>query len=189
MGGKKYSGWQHPLAEKKKDWDKEPVSPEHLRECFRVSKHQIVYGVNHWSELFPVGPGRIIWDKQTGSSDQSDAEILFISGKSRVDVIVFMWKGKFQGRSILMGHVSQGNMAKKEKRFHPTQKSQRLNQHLIQKYFPDVQSVLDPFSGSGSIARACQELGIDCLAIEKDEEYFHEAEKQLELQASQLCLF
>ena len=34
---------------KKKSWDKKPVGPEYFKELFRVSKHQIIWGENYYS--------------------------------------------------------------------------------------------------------------------------------------------
>ena len=40
--------------------------------------------------------------------------------------------------------------------------------------------VLDPFVGSGSTAIACQKLGVACIGIEIDEEWFNVAKIRLE---------
>lgn len=40
----------------------------------------------------------------------------------------------------------------------------------------DVDSIIDPFAGSGTIGMAAFELGIDCTLIEKDKNHFNEIE-------------
>ena len=39
---------------------------DYFDELFRVSKNQIIWGVNYFD--YPFGPGRIVWDKVNGQS-------------------------------------------------------------------------------------------------------------------------
>ena len=101
-------------------WDIEPPPKEYFEELMRVSKRQIIWGVNYFD--YPLAGGRIIWDKCNDGSDQSGAEIAYCSLNNRVDVFRYMWRGMFQGKSIEEGTIQQGNKQKNEKRIHPTQK-------------------------------------------------------------------
>lgn len=105
----------------RKAWDENPPSDNYFKELFRVSKHQIIWGINYLGKNF--GPGRIVWDKVNDGSDQSNCEIAYNSMTQRVDLFRYMWRG-----------MMQGNKKLNEKRIHPTQKPVPLYQWLLGKY-------------------------------------------------------
>lgn len=55
---------------------------------------------------------------------------------------------------------------------HPTQKPVRLLERLLNLTATHGNIVVDPFSGSGSTAEACNNLGINFLCCEKEKEYY-----------------
>ena len=57
-----------------------------------------------------------------------------------------------------------------EYRMHPSHKPARLIRALIAQYARPGETVLDPFSGTGSVAQACKEMRRNFIAIERDEE-------------------
>ena len=57
-------------------------------------------------------------------------------------------------------------------RFHPTQKSLKLFRALIEKHSNEGDIVLDPFSGSGTTAVACKNLGRRFVGSEISEDFF-----------------
>lgn len=59
-----------------------------------------------------------------------------------------------------------------KERFHPTQKSTKLFEELIKKHSNEGDIVVDPFLGSGTTYRACQNTGRVCKGCEISEEYF-----------------
>lgn len=59
-----------------------------------------------------------------------------------------------------------------EKRFHPTQKPQKLIRRLIAASTNPQDSILDPFAGSGAVAVAAEMMDRSCLSIERDKEFF-----------------
>ena len=70
-----------------------------FEELFRVSKEQIVWGVNY----YPYGifsSGRIVWNKVNGKSSFSDCEIAFCSMIDTVRMFTYMWNGMCQGKII-----------------------------------------------------------------------------------------
>ncbi|HFI0216727.1 TPA: site-specific DNA-methyltransferase, partial [Streptococcus suis] len=71
---------------------------EYFDELFRVSKDQIIWGVNYFQ--YDFGPGRIVWDKVNGESSFSDCEIAFCSVHDSVRLFRYMWNGMMQGKSI-----------------------------------------------------------------------------------------
>ena len=130
---------------------------DYFDELFRVSKNQIIWGVNYFNYSF--GPGRIVWDKVNGQSSFSDCEIAYCSLHDSTRLFRYMWNGMMQGKSISEGHIQQGNKALNEVRIHPTQKPINLYLWLLQNYAKAGDKILDTHVGSASSLIACQELG------------------------------
>lgn len=168
-------------------WDNKPAGKEYFDELLRVSKHQIIWGVNYFD--YPLAGGRIIWDKCNDGSDQSDAEIAYCSLNNRIDIFRYMWRGMFQGKSIAEGTVQQGNKNLNEKRIHPTQKPVNLYRWIAQKYIEKGWKVLDTHVGSASSLIAYEEYGIDYVGFEKDRYYYDLANKRMQENRAQLTVF
>lgn len=160
---------------------------DYFDELFRVSKNQIVWGVNYFD--YPFGSGRIVWDKVNGKSSFSDCEIAYCSMHDSVRLFRYMWNGMMQGKSIEEGHIQQGNKKLNEKRIHPTQKPVNLYRWLLQKYAKQGDIILDTHVGSASSLIACEELGLEYVGFEKDLEIYELAKERLENFKSQLRLF
>ncbi|WP_262366240.1 DNA methyltransferase [Streptococcus sp. Marseille-P7375] len=160
---------------------------EYFDELFRISKHQIIWGVNYFDYSF--SSGRIVWDKVNGESSFSDCEIAYCSLHDSVRLFRYMWNGMLQGKSISEGHIQQGNKKLNEKRIHPTQKPVNLYRWLIQKYAKEGYKILDTHVGSASSLIAFEEAGLEYIGFEKDEQIFKSALARLEDYKSQLKLF
>lgn len=150
---------------------------EYYKELIRVSKHQIIWGINYY-QFENVPCGRIIWDKKNDSSTFSDGEIASCSKIETVRFFRYMWNG-----------MLQENMKNKEVRIHPTQKPVQLYEWLLINYAEKGQRILDTHLGSGSSAIAADILGFDFVGIELDKEYFEAAKLRLENHQRQLKLF
>lgn len=171
-----------------KNWDKEPAGKDFFREVLRVSKNQIIWGVNYF-DCMRFTPGRIVWDKCNDGSDQSDCEIAWNSMTDRVDMFRFMWRGMMQGKSITEGTVQQGNKKLNEKRIHPAQKPVALYIWTLQKFAKSGWKIFDPMMGSQSSRIAAAELGFDYCGCEKDEDYFRSGTQRFEEYTAQGSLF
>lgn len=159
--------------------DKEPPPLEYFDELRRVSRHQIIWGANHFMDRVRRGsPAWIVWDKVNGSTDFADAELAYSSFSSSCRIFKFMWNG-----------MLQGDMANKEDRIHPTQKPRRLYDWLLANYAKPGQRILDTHLGSGSIAIACHYAKMHLTACEIDESYYNDAIKRIKRETSQLELF
>jgi len=169
---------------KKLDWDNRPPDREYFDQIIRVSKHQIIWGVNYFDYQLPGG--RIIWDKCNDGTTQSDAEIAYNSLNNRVDIFRYMWRGMMQGKSITEGTVQQGNKKLNEKRIHPTQKPVNLYRWIIQKYFKPEWTVLDTHVGSASSLIAYEEAGIPYVGFEKNRSIYELASGRLNQFRSQI---
>lgn len=176
---------------KNKDWDKHPPSKEYFDHLFRISKNQIIWGVNYFSNS-SFGSGRLVWDKLNGDSDQYGCEIAYQSFDKRADIIRYMWSGMFQGlnisKSIHLAAVQDGNKSRNEKRIHPTQKPIKLYKWLLKNYAKEGDRILDTHFGSLSIGIACHDAGYHLTACEFDKEYFDNGKKRLIEHQRQLIL-
>ncbi len=62
---------------------------------------------------------------------------------------------------------------------HPTQKPEGLMERMVLASSNENDLVVDPFSGSGTTLRVCQQLKRDCIGIELNEEYVKMIEARL----------
>ncbi|MGQ7430272.1 DNA methyltransferase [Streptococcus suis] len=160
---------------------------EYFEELFRVSKNQIIWGVNYFQYNF--APGRIVWDKVNGRSSFSDCEIAYCSFHDSVRLFRYMWNGMMQGKSISEGHIQQGNKSLNEMRIHPTQKPVNLYIWLLHNYASDGDKILDTHVGSASSLVACKELGFEYVGCELDKNIYNLAKQRLETYEMQVKLF
>ena len=150
---------------------------EYFDELFRVSKHQIVWGGNYFTQHLPPSMAWIYWNKQNGDSYFSDGELAWTSFGCGL-------------REVKKTSVQQG-------RIHPTQKPIYLYEWIIHKYIPNAFSgrkvrcsnILDTHLGSGSSRIAAYKAGIDFVGFEIDTEYYEKQEKRFKDFISQLRLF
>jgi site-specific DNA-methyltransferase (adenine-specific) len=162
----------------KKGWDSEVPKEEYFTELFRVSKHQVIWGVNYYPYIFFNG-GRIFWDKGTAEGFSSgDGELAFCSKTNTIRKVSIVWNG-----------MIQHDMSNKETRIHPTQKPVALYKWLLDKYAKPNDKILDTHLGSGSIAIACHDYGFDLTACELDKEYFDKAMTRINNHVAQQKLF
>ena len=66
-----------------------------------------------------------------------------------------------------------------ERGSHPTQKPLRLMRSLVEQYSKPLETILDPFMGSGTTLRAAKDLGRKAIGIEIEERYCEIAAKRL----------
>lgn len=176
---------------KKQFWDDDIPSQEYFDQLFRISKHQIIFGINYFLSRrdIPFSAGRIVWDKCNGESNFSDAEIAYCSMHHSTRLFRFMWNGMNQGISFKEGHIMQGNKALNEKRIHPTQKPVELYKWLYLQYVKMGWKVLDTHVGSGSNRIVADMLGNDFTGYEKDRNFFDDQEERFSIYKAQLKLF
>ena len=147
-------------------------------EIKRISRHYIVWGCNYFDYVFEHG--RIVWDKCNGNSSFSDCEIAATNLFDSVRMFRFMWNGMLQGKSIVEGHIMQGDKSKNEFRIHPTQKPVALYGWIYQNYCREGQKILDTHLGSGSSRIAAYKMGLDFYGCELDSEYFNRMEARFQ---------
>jgi site-specific DNA-methyltransferase (adenine-specific) len=160
-----------------KKWDNIRPSKEYFIELIRVSKNQIVWGGNYFSELWPC-KGFIIWDKhQPEGISFAMVELATCS----IDKPAKMFFTKPAGE--------KGFYTVDCKRIHPTQKPIKLYEWLLINYAKEGDKILDTHGGSQSSRIACYNLGFELDIIELDKDYFDQANKRFEQHKKQLTLF
>ena len=158
-----------------KHW--EVPGQEYFDQLYRVSKNQIIWGVNYY-EKYCRSVGRIVWDKVNDGSNFSQAEIASCSFGVSVRIFRYMWNG-----------MLQGDMKNKEQRIHPTQKPVALYKWLLDKYAKPGDKILDTHLGSGSSAIAAHQMGFDFVGCELDKDYYDAAVKRFNNANTQQSLF
>lgn len=177
--GTKLNGNKNKKPYAAKDWDVSPPSQEYFNELCRISKHQIIFGVEYvnWSGL---GKGRIRWDK--GVADGMSFNRYEVAYCSLIDyerTIPLLWAGMCQAKSLSEPMTQQGNKKLNEKRIHPTQKPVLLNKRLLIDYAKPTDKIIDTHGGSMSLAIAGYDFGIDEMVIcEIDKDYYDAAVKR-----------
>lgn len=155
------------------DWDKNAPGEEYFIELERVSRNQIIFGVNHFVSIFHKNsPCWIFWDKGTGENDFADGEFAYTSFKSHARKVFISW-------------VGANAKDKYESRIHPTQKPVALYKWLLTNYAKAGDKILDTHMGSGSSIIACYDMGYDYIAFEIDKDYFDSANERIEAHKAQ----
>lgn len=163
----------------KKDWDTRIPTDKYWDALFRISKNQIVWGVNYFYDKRLSG-GRIFWDKQIPENyTKSKGEIAYKSIGIGIDYIKIIWHG-----------MLQEDMKNKQIRIHPTEKPIALYSWIYHNYLPEGGKVIDTHAGSQSNTIAALKAGnIEIDAIELDKEYFDKSVQRVKDFAAQLTIF
>jgi site-specific DNA-methyltransferase (adenine-specific) len=172
-----------------KDWDNKPPNQDYFNELVRVSKNQIIFGVDYveWDGL---GKGRIRWDKGVADGMSFNRyETAYCSLIDKVIELPLLWAGMCQAKSLSEPMTQQGNKKLNEKRIHPCHKPVLLYKRFIIDYTKKGDRVIDTHVGGGSSRIACYDAGLDFYGWEIDREYFDAQEKRFKNHVLQLNLF
>ena len=154
------------------EWDIKPTAG-YFKELRRVSKHQIIWGGNYFTDVLPPSKSFIVWDKRCDDAmrnDFADCEYAWLSeGMGVARVFRYLWNG-----------MLQGDMRNKEERFHPTQKPVALYKWILSNYANAGDLILDTHVGSASSLIACEDMGFKYVGFEIDKEYYQKASARLE---------
>ena len=145
-----------------------PPTQEYFDELFRVSKNQIIFGMQYFINFLPPHQCVIVWDKVNGGSYFSDAEIAWTSFDTAV--------------RLARIHNPSNN------RIHPTQKTVKLYKWILDSYAKPTDRILDTHLGSGSIVIACHDYKFDITACELNKDYFDSAIKKIKQHQTQQCI-
>jgi len=156
-----------------KNWDAEIPLTECFREIFRISKNQIIWGANYfWGDMFPNTQCFIFWNKKQPLKNFAAGELAWTS---------------FKRPASYFEHAYYGNVNNEPNgRQHPTQKPLELGRWCLENYTKKEERekmiVFDPFGGSFTFARACQDMGIKFISCDMEKEYCEIGENRLKQQ-------
>jgi DNA modification methylase len=137
------------------DWDHAPPETWLLDMLIARSRWQCIFGGNYFG--LPPSSCWLVWDKENGENNFADCELAWTNYPTAVRMKRHRWAGML--------------MATREERHHPTQKPLAVMSWAIGLCPDKPTTVLDPFMGSGTTLRACKDLGIPCVGIEREEKY------------------
>ena len=170
-GGRDSLAKSHVYTEKE-NWDTQTLDA-HVSMAVSMARNSIVFGGNYYD--LPPTSCWLVWDKQNGSNDFADCELAWTNLNKAVRRIYWRWNGM----------IRKGN----DVRQHPTQKPLGVIEWCI-GHLPDTaETILDPFSGSGTTGVACVKMGRKFIGIEMDEDYFNIMCKRVQAAYDQPDLF
>jgi site-specific DNA-methyltransferase (adenine-specific) len=172
-----FGGFGKPIARRKYKggWDSGRPEDTYFIELLRVSKAQIVWGGNYFTDQLPQNNHWIFWDKQNTMPSFGDGELAWTSFD----------------RNSVKRHILQYNglLGKELERIHPTQKPAKLYEWLLTSYAKLGDLILDTHGGSMSSVIACLNLGFDIVCCELDPDFYKAAVERVEQSQKQQRMF
>jgi DNA modification methylase len=157
-------------SDETQQWDVAPDA-ETIKAVLAAGKYQIIWGANYLLDHLGRTKQMLIWNKGIRGMHFNDCEIAWCN----------QWK---EASRVFDLHPSC--IGTKE---HPTQKPLPLMHWCIDHLPTTVQTILDPFMGSGTTGVACVNLGRKFIGIELDPDYFEIACKRISEAYKQPRLF
>lgn len=163
---------KHKKFAKGKEWDEQIPDKAYFDELFRVSKNQIIWGGNYFTEYLPPSKHWIVWDKCNPNLSFAEGELAWVRDGKLLRIFKYYSVGADEGGKI-----------------HPTQKPIKLYEYLLNNYAHDGFKILDTHVGSASSLIACHKRHLDYVGFELDPEYYAKAKERLEAEQAQLDMF
>lgn len=149
------------------NWDDERTPRWLLEMAMHHCDEAIVWGGNYFTDTLPPRMGWLVWNKMQRDFSLSDGELAWTSYE----------------KALRICDISRGK-ALTDGKEHPTQKSLDLMRWCID--YADrsggkpIETILDPFGGSGTTARAAKDMNRKCVLIEQNEQYCEIAARRME---------
>ena len=145
--------------------DEAPFDPGWL---LGLDAPSVLWGANHYASRLPDEKGWLAWDKATRNGldlKQAEIEFAWTNCIARPRCFRHMWSGAFRA-------------SERGTRWHPTQKPVALMSWCL-GLVPEAKLVVDPYMGSGPVAKACKARGLRYVGIELVEKYCEIAVERL----------
>jgi DNA modification methylase len=131
-------------------WDYERQT-EGIIEALKHCKEAAVFGGNYYTDILPVSSGWLAWLKPEAST-----------GFSLADMELCWTSLNIASRTK--------TFPRRDGNIHPTQKPVCVMSWVL-SFFPEAQTILDPFMGSGTTLVAAKKLGRKSIGIEIEQKY------------------
>jgi site-specific DNA-methyltransferase (adenine-specific) len=170
-------------------WDSITPTQEYFDEMKRVSKHQIIFGIEY-TNWEGVGSGRIDWNKGVPDGMSfATKEVAYCSMINHTYELDLLYAGMQQAKSLSEPMVANGNKALNEKKIHPCHKPILLYDKLFLEFGFKGMKVIDPYLGSGSSRISADKFGVsEFVGCEIDPIYFEAEEQRWKQYSRQLKL-
>lgn len=178
---------------KVKDWDNNAPDPSYFDLLKMKTKHQIIWGANHFLDNMPFNINSscwIIWNKINTIPTYADGEMAWTNFDKPMQIVPLKHSGFRRGQTIgeqspvIYNIPFSGKMD-----IHPTQKPIALYKWLLKNYAKEGDKILDTHGGSMSSAIACHDMKFDLDIIELDKDYYEAGKKRFDNHIKQLTLF
>lgn len=143
-------------------WDKERPSKAPFDLMRKISRLQIIWGGNYFTDYLPPSQQWLSWDKGQDGFSLADFELAWSS----------------QDKAARRIHYPR-SLALQDGKQHPTQKPVAVMRWCLEQ-MGRPETVLDPFMGSGTTGVACVQLGRKFIGIEREPKYFDIACRRIE---------
>lgn len=186
--GTKINARKNKKAYSLKEWDLQPPGQDYFDEMRRISKNQIIFGVEYvdWEGL---GSGRIKWNKGVAEGMSfKPYEMAYCSSINHTHEIDLLWSGMQQAESLKSPMRQQGNKKLNEKRIHPCQKPILLYKKIAIDFDLENKTVFCGHNGSGSDRIAFYNYCKQFIASEIDKEHFDDQEVRWKIFNNNLTL-
>jgi site-specific DNA-methyltransferase (adenine-specific) len=170
--GKMTMGSGKHKFKKNKDWDSGIPDKKYFDELFRVSKNQIIWGGNYFTEFLPPSPHWLLWDKKNPNLSFAEGELAWVR----------------QGKNLRIFYHYSAQVEDGGK-IHPTQKPVKLYKWILKNYASEGFRILDTHGGSMSIAIACHDYKFDLTLSERDTDHYNDGMKRVSNHLAQTVLF
>ncbi len=151
------TNYQRYAGHKPKAWD--DVAFDRIDMVLDAAPVVMIWGGNYYQ--LPISRGWLSWFKPDAPPSMGSFELC--------------WTNRDENPRQISCSISQTNG---ERLGHPTQKPLKVIRWCM-GFVPSVQTVVDPFIGSGTVLRAAKDAGLKAIGIEINESYCEIAAKRL----------
>lgn len=142
-----------------REWDSAPIEQRWLEYCAGKADQKCIWGGNYY--IMPPSRCWLIWLKPDTAPTFADFEMA--------------WTDLNRPCKRWLGPRNPGG---NNSRLHPTEKPVTLMSWCL-SFFPEAKTVIDPYMGSGPVAKACKDRGLRYVGIDLVEKYCEIAAKRL----------
>lgn len=153
------TNYQRAKGQKRETWDNDTVEEWLIGMARAKAERQIIWGGNYYE--LPRARCLLSWYKPDAPPSMGNVE--------------YAWTNLNQNSRQISHSISATNA---ERIGHPTQKPLRVIAWTLQQA-GDVQTILDPWAGSGTTGVAAKSLGKGAVLIEREERYCEIAARRL----------